>query len=1382
MKRVRQSIASQKQRYIHITLRRKAERQPGRGWISLPGHKTKPASEKGAEQNENQIQMKKMKPTAWIYALSLCTLLAATSCRDEFPIDTMSLMSADTGRLEKTVDDSNAGLVRMTDGNKTLWKATRRVPLVGMGRTIGNMSQGLLSVISTEGNFNNLLDYNIDNAATVSGLASVDAAYSQIVSIKDMYRTYAGGQTVGFVCSQEGSTGVEAISLNLLKLFTITIYNDGKLVKTYNATDESGVLALNLLSISDSDNKNARQTISVTVEEGLEFDEIALGCPKLANLSALSKMNIYYAFVGETPMRTTVKDGENEDSKNAYNQASIYNPKGDIFNTWSNWAERDELVDNDPENGPVIELIGAATNWLAGGYRMTVDFGEEIPAGSEVGFYYTSGSLLSLELGLTITMQTYNEDPFHGLSNDPAIEEYQVANVLGASALSGGGGTNSFITKKPFQLLYLNLIGLEVDAGVTQYHYAYTRAQTKTDVTSYFNIPERITSYTDSYQFFKPEEGKVTYSVTPPTGVNAEHCRFTDDCRLHGMTAEGEYEVTATYERDGYRFTQTTIVTREIVKTEKENSCNTLITKEEHTAEIAGGGTTGSGSLICLLCEKAEDTEYLLDDDLSTSMKYMAPLDVIGNRNIVSVHNITNLKKEIINSTYRAGFILQVNNELLSLNALNYLYVKLYQGNEEISSQVSGSRPTVDLGLLNKSENKMRISATVEGGKQFDRIELYYAGIAALNFNSIRLYGVFYEPVDANNPCTSSGVAEACMELVTPFNYGAQVNYDAIGSGLIEIEGSAYSFDNILDNNMDSYAVIPQNTIGDLNKPVLGVKFREMPAGQTIGIILRDTKGIADINLLNQLKLAVYDKNGISQGETEISGGVLDVGVIGYEDKTYIELTPNKPFSEVRLIQSGLLTLLNTLEVCGVYTRVDANRDGIPDCDSGSSDDSEFITPQGNNIHFCGEKEELSIPVWGGKADSKYTLMFQAVNPDDITEEWGDSFTEEAAFSDGRVTVGFDNPLETGLYLVDFPNPDGNGADYYNNYQVYIHPEKTTWQGDDETNPTDWNTWANWDKGAPWGCTDVVIPAGCPAYPALKGDKNNYCNNIQFLAGSEVINTQYLDYQQAWVDLAFTGGQDVLLSAPLKATYTGDIFTNEAYDSPADGQDEYAGCWKEMSDKAELHSDFRFTPQVYHYKFGGYVNNETESGQVQLRPGDDNWTSAFNLVAEEYKVGTGFLVRMGGNGGSHTVSLPKRYDSYQYYDLTTQQMMPGRTEQLARTSTGRFIYENADGTVPAFPIHIQLENERPGETYLAGNPFMAHLDLDRFFEANAAVGEVKVLRGGSLTSITRADSGEKVAPGEAFLIVLRRPYSETSRYRTTIHFTGEMQVQGYQTW
>lgn len=1294
--------------------------------------------------------------------LALALLVVLSSCRDEFA-EIQTLQTDEVRGTEQLNEGDNTALVMLANGT---WKANSRVPLTGVGRTIGNMSPGLVSLLGGQGNLNNILDNDLENKATLEGLATANVAYTQIISVKDMYRTYCGGQKAGFVYEVTDS---KLLTVDVLKLFTITLYNNGTLEKTFSVSEEGELLGLNLINVSTA-GTNAQQVVAVDVPEGMDFDEIAIGYGGV-DASVLGSMNIYYAFVGETPMRTTVKNTLFD--SHPYMGAEIY---GGL--SWSNWAGSDEFIDGDPKNGPVIELIGGALNFLVGGYRVTVNFGESVPAGSEVGFVYTAGNVLNLGVGSTVSLWTYSADPdggFLGRDEDP-IEKYSVGNVLGASAIGGGQGTYSFITTKEFQNLYMNIIGLNVNLGTTQYHYAYTRAKTEVDVTSYFNFPDKVTTNTSGYQILKPEKGKLT--VTPedhPEGaLNFEW--LEEQSRLSGMTVDGDYKVTFKYECEGKVFTQRVIFTK--ISEQDNEACNRLITSVDNNAQIASVDADWG---VCVICGNSQNKEYLLDEYVSTAMTYYGALELISKQNIVTVNNITNL--QVDDNGYRAGFIMQVSKELLSLNALNYLYVDLYKNGKKLERTVSGTRPTVDLGLINGDQGKVRIGVTMPGGTEaFDEIRLCNAGVLALNFNTIRLYGVFYEP--ANLDCASNGVSEACMEMVTPANYGASINYDETKyKTLVGVGNGMYSLDNVLDDDKDSYVTVATTNV--IGETVLAVKFNEMPAGQWIGAMIRNVNGIADVKLLDALTFEVYH-NGVLVADYDNNKDLLDVSLISYEDKIYLELQPERPFDEVRISGKSVANVLDQLMVYGIYTRVDANGDGIPDCgEEEEPGETDGIYPTVNELHTC-DGTLLSIPVTGGKEGITYILKFNRYE-DESLEGTPTVQTYPVKYTGDRQLTVIN--VDPGVYLVDFCSEDG--TTYYQSLQVYVHPKQTTWKGGArEKMEHTWNLWTNWSDGTPWGCTDVVIPADLAYYPILT-DVDNNCARIQFKASAdgavgEVVNTQYLTYDQAWVDYQLTGGKYYLLSAPLKDTYTGDVFGMEAYSSVGKSTGDYSDAWRVFDTQDyPLNDDFRFTPQVYQRTFGGFINNHTGSGTEQLQPGSYNWTSPFNLVAERYEAGSAFLVKMGDNNTqNYALRWPKLYTSYEYYDVNTKKMIEGRTEQVSRSKAGRFIHEDSKGET-AFPMQVYVENDRPGDTYLVGNPFMAHINIKKLLETNVGIGEIWLLGGkdsyssSSYTVVTRdaVDSQQQINPMEGFLVKLRSPYSETNRYKYYVTFTKEMLEQ-----
>ena len=119
-------------------------------------------------------------------AALLCTLLFTvffSSCKDEDLLPSAGTR-ADIARADGTLNDGGAGLVRNSDGT---WTATRRVPLVGKGRVIDNMSESFVSLGTYDINegaidkvdkyeqaAQNLIDTDLTNAFTPSSVVGAN--------------------------------------------------------------------------------------------------------------------------------------------------------------------------------------------------------------------------------------------------------------------------------------------------------------------------------------------------------------------------------------------------------------------------------------------------------------------------------------------------------------------------------------------------------------------------------------------------------------------------------------------------------------------------------------------------------------------------------------------------------------------------------------------------------------------------------------------------------------------------------------------------------------------------------------------------------------------------------------------------------------------------------------------------------------------------------------------------------------------------------------------------------------------------------------------------------------------------------------------------------
>lgn len=182
-------------------------------------------------------------------------------------------------------------------------------------------------------------------------------------------------------------------------------------------------------------------------------------------------------------------------------------------------------------------------------------------------------------------------------------------------------------------------------------------------------------------------------------------------------------------------------------------------------------------------------------------------------------------------------------------------------------------------------------------------------------------------------------------------------------------------------------------------------------------------------------------------------------------------------------------------------------------------------------------------------------------------------------------------------YFFELSLPVGDysisGLSTYNGLRAQVHPRKTTWKR--YPTDTDWNNWSNWTDGSPWGCTNVVIPAGATSYPVLKPWSSvkdfyngNYCNNIHFEPGAAVLNTQYLEYSCAYVEMEMADATPRMISIPLQGMVTGDMFVSS----------EMPAYFTPLND--ETYPEVRHNPLVRQQMYSRAVATATSGKMIQI--------------------------------------------------------------------------------------------------------------------------------------------------------------------------------------
>lgn len=1283
-----------------------------------------------------RIAGKKWSASVPLFLAALLTVVFY-SCRDEDLLPSVQSFEQGGTRAE-AASTSGLDVVQGATYGAT-YKPNCRVPLVGEGRVINQITKNLVGVLSNSDNkLEYLVDKNLDNSVSLKGLAEVNAGLP-ILSVKDVNRVYydsSNGIKVGFLYKAPGGL----LSLNVLQGFWVKTYlkgeeQDGS--STSGSGDNFKLLNLNLLNVS-----GGLSEISFTTTK--PFDEVRIGCASI-DVEVLSGLEFYYAFVGENPKKIAAETY-------AYPTAKQEKP--------AHWGTGD-LVNKNLNDGPVCELVSGL---LGGGLTCRVDFGATIPVGSEVGYYTTGGGLASISLGAT-KLNAYDTG-----DNNP--QSINTESGIGVSALVGGAREFSMIlTKKDTRRLELDLpSGINLLSAV-KVHYAYSRDPVEIDVSSYFTIGNDTIS-TDYYNLPTPSEGTVIYSlISWPSGATSPSISGN---HMTGMTVNGDYVVKAVYTREEKEISWSYAVIHRNKK-EAEAGCNTMMintsANQGQYTVVESSGSQGGISLF----NKINNRQNLVDGDYTNYAEATNVLSLIQFGSLAGVHSSQDIAPQ--GGKTRVGFVMQTNNQLLGADVLKFFFIRLYKDGEEVFSGLTAENDAVGVGLVGNDGSKLRFY--VETDKTFDQVELWTAGLLNVNLNTFRLYYAFYEPTTCEE---YAGTSEACMEIITAQKHGATINYAETKSSSVASVGTTMNnLSYVIDNSQQTAASIVAG-VSLISRSTVAVKFNSIRGGQPLGAILRTPGYVLNASVLQNVTIAAYN-GGQAVASESTSGGLASIEVISDAGLAYMEVTPLQGYDEVRISFPSLADALETVWLSGFYIRPDANGNGIPDCAEEPDDQGETdIAYKSITEHVCVDETtylgnvRIFVDAQDDKVGTKLTFTCYPYNGN------GQKIEQEAELRQDDKGYFFELSLPVGDYSI-------SGLSTYNGLRAQVHPLKTTWKRN--ASDTDWNNWSNWTDGSPWGCTNVVIPAGATRYPDLNAwgsvDKfygGNYCANIHFEPGAAVLNTQYLEYDCAYVEMEVQSGMYHMISTPLHGMVTGDMFVSPempAYFTPLNGA---------------TYREVRHNPIVRQKMYSRAVTTAT-SGTNGTVVATADWSRTFNAVAQPYEQAQGIKMMVGNDWGtSYRLRFPKAYTEYNYYTLSGGWVKKETLPEGARNMNGKFAYEES-GFKPenaGRSFTFELRNEEQGATYfVAGNPFMSYLDIKTFLTENkqsvqairiidseSVFGEEEGLvrislgKNGDLSFEVAGEQSNTIAPLQAFYVEALEGYTSDN---VNITYTSDMFVQ-----
>ena len=332
----------------------------------------------------------------------------------------------------------------------------------------------------------------------------------------------------------------------------------------------------------------------------------------------------------------------------------------------------------------------------------------------------------------------------------------------------------------------------------------------------------------------------------------------------------------------------------------------------------------------------------------------------------------------------------------------------------------------------------------------------------------------------------------------------------------------------------------------------------------------------------------------------------------------------------------------------------------------------------------------------------------------------------------------------------------------------------------------------NWGYGGVTARPDyIAAPTENIQYDLMAFDNTNgltteryrvsLLDEIHFEPGAEMKHAEYLLYNKAWVDYQLGKGRWYTLASPLKDVVAGDFYT----DKSGKESSEYFQPIEFYYGKTPADND-RFSPSVYQRGWKGNATLQTLNSETKDVAISGNWSALYNDVAEAYTPGSGFSLKVQDATGNVSFRLPKADTEYYYYSHDGTHQDQGK-EDISKTDAHRLetdrimnrkVGENAT-LYTSFTVPLADEH---GDYYLVGNPFMAHLDMKKFFDKNTSFAKMywlvtengqEVAVGGDGDGLISTEDG-KIAPLQSFFIKL-----ETNKTAPEeIIFTQDMQTLG----
>ena len=855
----------------------------------------------------------------------------------------------------------------------------------------------------------------------------VDLAVKPSCTVRDLSRTYAAGTTAGFVVTFNKSL----LDLKLAELpFHIYFYKDGTKVDDQTCSQKGW----SLLKLQLGNVENTSYELTATSKE--DFDEIGLVAPSLIDVSAISGMKMYYAFVGKNGKYYL--DNESSNGISAFKDAVKKAYPGTSFNDDKLVLGQCDGNDKTPHNGELInengeDHVGLHTMRTVSAYGGNKTQNMPFKSGMTIGFEINEIDILKLASAIKLT-------PYTMTLSDNGKYNWQKGNgvwasftLLGVNLGITGRRDVTTTLKQDCNAIAGQAFGL---SGVEAYR-IFVVLPPEVDDDSKLSVSADRSLCDENQSLTLHSDEAVTWELTScPTGVDKSSIKLTNasdgSCEVTGFMTAGDYVFTATA-ADGR--TATTTVTygiSPVINTAIKPWVNNFTEKgvsystDKKLYEKCYGLT--SFSLIPKITNHAENlVTPSLDDYASTGGISLASGDMLLGVFRSQAYQYSDDKLTV-------GFVTRTKWTGLDLSLLDGMSVKLYNQGAPLTTVSSENThfKVLSADLIGGAQYvTTEYSVEVDKNTPFDAITLWNTGLLGADVSEMNVYYAFVEPSAKAQDYKTS--VDKTWQLISNSKTGATIDASklAVGAGAVSAISTSSNLTHIIDGDLNTHATIAglANVGNGYTVPVkLG---RIFDAGHQVQIITSN-QNLLNVKLVDIVKLKAY-RNGTevaSKSNWKVLGANVLSGVNKESEIIWTPVDDNKQpvaFDEISITFVNVANVAGDMEIYGIRVTNDADGDGIADANDDQScnnpyliDENEdglnkthdykhgilnlrrFMTPNLNNdqkgqwyticlpvsltfnqfVSHFGNKAQLAEPV-NFEADKPTTIMF------DIEEKYG---------------------------------------------------------------------------------------------------------------------------------------------------------------------------------------------------------------------------------------------------------------------------------------------------------------------------------------------------------------------------------------------------------